>query len=118
MKNLLILIGAALALVSAHAEEQAQYDLRIDGITCPFCVATSEQALREIDGIELISSNLETGIISVCGASSLSLDETQLTKLFRNKGFTYRGLTQANVCSIDETVDEHTNDHTNNDSEE
>jgi len=106
MKKLLTLIGAIFALTGAHAEELVQYDLRIDGITCPFCVATSEQALQKIDGVELISSNLETGTISVCGARSLSFDEQQLTKLFRDKGFTYRGSTLAKACSIDETANE------------
>ena len=101
MKNSIILITSIFFLIDAHADDRIQYDLQIDGITCPFCVATSEQALKKIDGIEVISSNLETGVISVCGKNSLTFDEQQLTKLFRNKGFTYRGLTQVDSCSID-----------------
>ena len=101
MKNSIILIALIFFLMDARADELIQYDLQIDGITCPFCVATSEQALKKIDGIEVISSNLETGVISVCGTNALTFDEQQLTKLFRNKGFTYRGLTQTDSCSID-----------------
>ena len=107
MKIILILFSTIFAFTSTLAKERIQYDLRVDGITCPFCVATSEQALKKIDGIELINSNLKTGIISVCGTSSLSFEEDQLSELFRNKGFTYRGLSKANSCSIsDQTEDE------------
>jgi len=84
----------------AIADHKIQYDIRIDGFTCPFCIATSEKALKKIDGIELISSNLETGTISVCGASTLVLEEPELEKLFLKKGFTYRSLSKIDGCSL------------------
>jgi len=102
MKNSLILLTSLVIFSTSHADELIQYDLRIDGITCPFCVATSEKALKKIDGIQRISSNLDTGIISVCGVNSLTLEEDQLTNIFRSKGFTYRGQSKLDSCSIEE----------------
>ena len=100
MKNLLLILSLSLSMYPAIAEQKIQYDIRIDGFTCPFCIATSEKALKKIEGIELISSNLETGTISVCGASTLVLEELELERLFLKKGFTYRGLTKIDGCSL------------------
>ncbi len=36
----LVFVGGALA-------DDVQYEIRVDGITCPFCVATSERALKK-----------------------------------------------------------------------
>lgn len=96
MKKLFLVIFVSSAAIADHS---IQYDIQIDGITCPFCVATSEKALSKMSDIESISSNLESGIISVCGPSSLVLDESQLRALFLKKGFTYRGLTKIDHCS-------------------
>jgi len=80
--------------------DELQYDIRVDGITCPFCVATSERALRKIDGVHAVGSNLETGTIFVCADSHVTLTDAQLKQLFRDKGFTYRSFTKTSGCSI------------------
>ena len=87
-----------------HAAELIQYDLKVDGMTCPFCLASSESALKKLDGVERISSNLETGTISVCGPASLEFDELELGKLFEKKGFTYRHLSKLANCSLVENA--------------
>ena len=87
-----------------YAAELIQYDLKVDGMTCPFCLASSESALKKIDGVERISSNLETGTISVCGPVSLEFDEQELGKLFTKKGFTYRHLSKSQSCSLVENA--------------
>ncbi|UTW57652.1 heavy-metal-associated domain-containing protein [Kordiimonas sp. SCSIO 12603] len=100
MKNTITALGLLVAgtFVPAIAED-VQYDIKVDGITCPFCVATSEKALKKIEGVRSVTANLETGIISVCGVEDLELTEEQLRKLFRKKGFTYREFKKSNSCS-------------------
>lgn len=96
-----ILIGAFLAAIATPAfAEDVQYTLRIDGITCPFCVATSEKALKNIDGVRGVTSDLKAGTITVCAdAAKVAFTDTQLTALFKEKGFAYRGMEKAGQCS-------------------
>ncbi len=89
----LVFIGTALA-------DEIQYDIRVDGITCPFCVATSERALKKIEGVHSVGSNLETGTIFVCADSQVAFTDAQLKQLFLDKGFTYRSFNKASGCSI------------------
>lgn len=100
LKLALATVVLALALPASPAVAQsAQYVLRIDGITCPFCVATSEKALKKLDGVNSVRSNLEEGTITLCAdESKADLSDAVLAKLFRGKGFTYRGKEKRGTC--------------------
>lgn len=100
MKKLIFILFGFALILPAQAAQLIQYDLRVDGMTCPFCLASSEQALKQIDGVERIQSSLETGTISVCGPASLKFDELELKQLFIKKGFSYRGLSILDNCSL------------------
>ncbi len=100
MKRMIVFFVALVVTATAVLADELQYDIRVDGITCPFCVATSERALRKIDGVHAVESNLETGTIFVCADSHVTLTDDQLKQLFRDKGFTYRSFTTASGCSI------------------
>tara|TARA_R110000744_G_scaffold91550_1_gene177530 strand:+ start:51773 stop:52096 length:324 start_codon:yes stop_codon:yes gene_type:complete len=100
-------IYAALALAqTAPGGHQIQYDIRVDGITCPFCFATSKDALEMIEGVSRVVGDLETGTISVCADESVVLTDDELRDLFRSKGFTFRTATRSQTCTIDEPASE------------
>ena len=98
-RTILFLVAFAVTSTTVVADE-VQYDIRVDGITCPFCVATSERALKKIEGVQSVGSNLETGTIFVCADSQVALTDAQLKQLFRDKGFTYRSFEKTSGCSI------------------
>ncbi len=98
-RTILFLVAFAVTSTAALADD-VQYDIRVDGITCPFCVATSERALKKIEGVQSVGSNLETGTIFVCADSHVTLTDAQLKQLFRDKGFTYRSFEKTSGCSI------------------
>ncbi len=98
-RTILFLVTFAVTITAALADE-IQYDIRVDGITCPFCVATSERALKKIEGVHAVGSDLETGTIFVCADSRVALTDAQLKQLFRDKGFTYRSFEKTSRCSI------------------
>jgi mercuric ion binding protein len=76
-----------------------QYTIRVDGISCPFCVATSEKALKKIAGVRDVESDLKEGTITVCAdAEETSFTDKQLTELFKKNGFTYHGMEIADQC--------------------
>jgi copper chaperone len=95
--GLIMLAGSALAA-------DTEYKLQVDGMTCPFCVATSEKALKKINGVKDASANLETGIIKVCTDGSVNFTDAQLKDMFLEKGFTYRSMTKTQTCSIDDAA--------------
>ena len=100
MKFAILFFVALVVTGTAVLADEVQYDVRVDGITCPFCVATSERALKKIDGVNAVGSNLETGTIFVCADSRIALTDAQLKQLFRDKGFTYRSFEKTSGCSI------------------
>lgn len=101
-----LIIGAALTFFLAGTASAAdiQYDLQLEGITCPFCVATSERALRKVDGVKKVSGDLETGIIRVCAEDRVKFTDKQLTKIFLKKGFTYKGMVIHDNCDAFENT--------------
>lgn len=99
MKTIILLL-VAFALSGTAVADEVQYDIRVDGITCPFCVATSERALMKIAGVHAVGSNLETGTIFVCADSDVAFSDAQLKQLFLDKGFTYRSFEKTSGCSM------------------
>lgn len=99
MRSTILFLVASVLTGSALADD-VQYDIRVDGITCPFCVATSEKALKKIDGVHSVGSNLETGTIFVCADSRVEFTDAQLKQLFLDKGFTYRSFEKNSGCSL------------------
>ncbi len=77
-----ILLSVVLALSSTAVLADVQYNIRVDGITCPFCVATSERALKKISGVHAVGADLETGTIFVCADSRVTFTDPQLKELF------------------------------------
>ena len=100
MKRTILSLVLLMVTGASALAEDVQYDIRVDGITCPFCVATSERALKKIDGVHAVGSNLETGTIFVCADDRVEFTDTQLQRLFLDKGFTYRSFEQAIGCSL------------------
>ena len=100
-KTVLSAFIAILLPVSVTLAADVQYDIKVDGITCPFCVATSEKALKKVDGIHVVGADLKAGIITVCGDENLKFTDEQLKKLFRKKGLSYRSFSKTNTCKIE-----------------
>lgn len=99
MKKLFLTTTLLIIIAAPSMAADIQYTIRIDGITCPFCIATSEKALKKIDGVDTVKSNLKDGTITVCAdEDKVTLTDEQLTELFIKKGFTYKGMEKAQEC--------------------
>ncbi len=100
MKKILLLI-TGLMLMNANANaKDIQYDLRVDGMTCPFCAATSEKALKKINGVHAVSTDLEKATISVCASKETDMSDAKLKNMLKKKGFTYVNKTKQEQCTI------------------
>ncbi|WJW76431.1 heavy-metal-associated domain-containing protein [Thiohalobacter sp. IOR34] len=93
MKRYLILPLFALWSVAVLAAG-TQYVMRVDGLACPYCAYGIEKKLKQIDGVEQIDVDLEKGLVTVDVVEGVRLTEAQMTRLFKDAGFTYRGMTE------------------------
>jgi len=98
MSKLTVTAMALLVLLTSPVWADQRYSLRVDGLTCPFCAATSEKALRGISGVRSVTTNLKAGVISVCARPGVRFTDAQLSALFLSKGFTYRGMSRQGRC--------------------
>ena len=95
MKKAVILALLLISLVGASASVFAapiRYEIRADGLACPYCAYGVEKKLMHIDGVKQVDFDLEKGLVLVIGDENLLLREPQLKTLFNDSGFTFRTL--------------------------
>jgi len=83
---LLLAIGFAAPVFSAAS----RYEIRADGLACPYCAYGIEKKFMQIDGVSHVDVNLKKGLVLVTGKEDLVLQEPQLKTSFNDSGFTYR----------------------------
>jgi len=69
-----------------------RYQMRVDGLACPYCAYGVEKNLKKIDGVEKIDVDLNNGLVTVDVAAGVTLTDAQMAKLFTDAGFTYRSM--------------------------
>jgi len=96
MKKLIVytvwVLLAATVSMTAWAE-RTHYEMRVDGLACPYCAYGIEKKLSAIDGVQNLDVDLENGLVSVDVTDGVVLKETDMRQLFNDAGFTYRSMT-------------------------
>lgn len=77
---------------SGTALAETRYDMRVDGLACPYCAYGIEKKLKQVDGVKDIEIDLAAGMVRVTVAEGVELTEPQMKKLFDDAGFTYRSM--------------------------
>jgi len=67
------------------------YQLRVDGIVCPFCGYGIEKELKSFKGVEDVDLDVSKGIITVTTSKGTKLTESNMRKVISNAGFTLSG---------------------------
>lgn len=92
-KMVMMMLLASIWSVAALAAG-TQYQMRVDGLACPYCAYGIEKKLNAIDGVEKIDIDLENGLVIVNVTDGVKLSDEQMTQLFNDSGFTYRSKTE------------------------
>lgn len=87
-------VALALFLGWTLAAEAAgrRYDLRVDGLSCPFCAYGIEKRLLRTKGVESVGIDLDKGIVRVRVRNGVRLTEKRLERLVHEAGFTLRSV--------------------------
>jgi len=84
-----VLLWSSLALAAGM-----QYDLRVDGLSCPFCAYGIEKKLKKTEGVETVDIDLKRGVVVVKTREGVKLTEPQMKQLVKDAGFTLKSLTE------------------------
>ena len=69
-----------------------QYELRVDGLACPFCAYGIEKKFKKTPGVTGVEFDLERGLVIVHTAEGVELSEERLERIVADAGFTLRGV--------------------------
>ncbi|HID50079.1 MAG TPA: copper chaperone [Chromatiales bacterium] len=92
MRKQLLATLAGLIFMQLVYAAGSRYEMRVDGLACPFCAYGIEKKLKKIEGTSNIEVDLDKGLVSVDMAEGKELSEEQMKKLFNDAGFTYRSM--------------------------
>ncbi len=93
MKILMTVMVLSLGWSAAAFADGTRYELRVDGLACPFCAYGIEKKLNAIDGVNNVDLDLNSGLVTVDVTEGAALNDSQMTELFNDAGFTYRSMT-------------------------
>ena len=94
MKRLMLAMVLSLGWSAAAFADGTRYELRVDGLACPFCAYGIEKKLNAIDGVDEVVIDLNSGLVTVGVTEGVVLNDSQMTELFNDAGFTYRSMTE------------------------
>ena len=67
-----------------------QYQLRVDGLACPFCAYGIEKELKRTEGVAGIAIDINAGTVTVTMAEGATLTEARADRIVKDAGFTLR----------------------------
>lgn len=86
-----ILIVSVAIMGTALAEERTLYTRQADGLACPFCAYGVEKQLSRIDGVDTVSTDIESGTVLISMKPGTKLTQEQAAAAVDKAGFTMRG---------------------------
>ncbi len=92
MKKKIALLVAVLIASTPALADNTQYQMRVDGLACPYCAYGIEKNLKKIDGVGKMEVDLNNGLVIVNVAEGVTLTDEQMSKLFTDSGFTFRSM--------------------------
>ena len=90
-KILFILLMSAISSATMFAQGK-QYEVKVDGLSCPICTYGLEKKLKTIDGIENLKIELSTGTATFTVKEGKTVTEEQVKKKVKDAGYTFKSM--------------------------
>lgn len=79
--------------ITAHAVSNV-YELKVDGLACPFCAYGIEKKLSRLEGVAEVEVDLKEGRVVVTMTEGKTLSEAQARKAVTEAGFTLKAFSK------------------------
>lgn len=92
-KNFLILAPIILILVifiRLASGEPTRVQVKVDGLSCPFCAYNLEKKLKRVEGVEDLKLRIDTGLAEIEIEEGKLIDVDGIKKAVKDGGFTPR----------------------------
>lgn len=93
MKHIIYIIAILLFSITAAFAQQRQVNVRVDGLSCPFCAYGLEKKFIKIDGVENLKIDVDKGILTFTEKEGETVSEEDIRKAVKQAGFTPREIT-------------------------
>lgn len=90
----IVLTTTALLWSSFSFAAGTQYDLRVDGLACPFCAYGIEKKFTKTQGVESVDIDLKNGLVVVKTVENKTFKEDELKSIINDTGFTMKSMTE------------------------
>lgn len=92
MKKTIVIALLMLAWQLPVFAAASQYQIRVDGLTCPFCAYGIEKQLSSIEGVVSTQVNVKQGMVIVTMADGTTLNEEIARDKINKAGFSLRSM--------------------------
>jgi len=93
----LLFASVALLWGSFSFAAGTQYDMRIDGLACPFCAYGIEKKFTKTEGVKSVDIDLVKGLVIVTTNDEKSFKEAELKTIINDAGFTMKSVIEKNL---------------------
>jgi len=91
--KILIALTATLLLWSPlNFAAGTRYNLKVDGLVCPFCEYNIKKKLSKLDDVETVDVNLKKGTVDIVVAEGKTLQEKVVKQEIKDAGFTLKSI--------------------------
>ncbi|VAX05393.1 hypothetical protein MNBD_GAMMA19-1494 [hydrothermal vent metagenome] len=74
-----------------------QYNMRVDGLACPFCAYGIEKKFIKTEGVDSVDIDLQKGLVIVKTHEGKTFKEEKLKEIINDSGFTMKSVTEKNL---------------------
>lgn len=90
-------IASPAAAAPAAEAHSTYYQLRVDGLACPFCAYGIEKKLHAIKGVEQVQTDIASGSVYIRMGGGATLDEATANQAVQAAGFRLKSLKQTSA---------------------
>ena len=86
-----------IVIVTGVFAQTKQVNVKVDGLSCPFCAYGLEKKIKKLDGVENLKIDVEKGMMTFTVAKGKTVSEEDVKKKVKEAGFTPREITYTEI---------------------
>ncbi len=103
MKNIIMILAVFMS-TGLFAQDMDAFTVRVDGLGCPFCAYGLEKKFTELEGIDAIAIDMETGVLTFDFPASAGLSLEKVADQVNAAGYTAVESNVSRANGTDESI--------------